>query len=231
MPKAHCSTLRLTPGHLREEGLPSAEGGTVVLLANLTELARELAHLLEVVSTDELLYAQSLCESVRNQVICSRALLRFLLGQQLAVDAASLRFACGPHGKPELIGHQLAFNTSRSDDTFAVALASRGQVGVDVEKFRPISGYEEITRGFLRNEAPIVFSGPEERRHRSFLRIWTCKEAVVKAIGLGLTAPLNGFAVSLDPPAITPLQPEFNRHWSLETVIDGDVVLAAAVAL
>lgn len=103
----------------------------------------------------------------------------------------------GPYGKPQLAGPGAPqFNLSHAGRWIVCALA-RGPVGIDVEQLRPID-LRLAERYFHRDEyAALLASAPGERLAR-FFRLWTAKEAYVKALGLGLQRELSSFAVLAD---------------------------------
>jgi phosphopantetheine--protein transferase-like protein len=72
------------------------------------------------------------------------------------------------------------------------------EVGVDVEQIRPLPDVHEIaSRFFCPEEAAELISLPPDQRGQAFFLCWTRKEAYIKAIGDGLSAPLHGFRVTL----------------------------------
>ena len=74
------------------------------------------------------------------------------------------------------------------------------QVGIDVERIRPVPDFEDIAARFFAPEEADELKGlPELDRPRGFFNCWTRKEAYVKAIGDGLSVPLTGFRVALRP--------------------------------
>lgn len=110
----------------------------------------------------------------------AHGLLRLLLGAATGRDAAALQFSRRPHGKPFLLdAGPLDFNLSHGGGWVAVAMSSSGRIGVDVEADRPRYFWEEIAASFL---AP----GEIPRAGKiGFLKIWTAKEAALKAHGAG----------------------------------------------
>ena len=81
---------------------------------------------------------------------------------------------------------------------------ARQAIGVDIESLRPIEDCLGIARRlFCRSEYVSLKDAPQQGRDRAFLTLWTRKESVVKATGLGLTMPLDGFDVEVaaDRPA------------------------------
>lgn len=143
-------------------------------------------------------------ELTRRWVVC-RAVLRHQLGQLLQLPPAELRFQTGPHGKPSLVTDLQSawkFNVSHTQDVALMAFARGRELGVDIESHdRTVSRDELAARFFSPVEREAYFSLPADRREQSFYRIWTCKEAYLKAIGAGLSFPLGQFAVASHPDA------------------------------
>ena len=127
--------------------------------------------------------------------VVARARLRQLLGRRLAVAAGSVELARGAHGKPRLARDRdatLRFNASRSGDVAVYAFASGREVGVDVESIRANPDAEGIVaRWFTPREQAAYRALDHTRKPLAFLACWTRKEAVVKALGEGLSCPLD----------------------------------------
>jgi 4'-phosphopantetheinyl transferase len=143
-------------------------------------------------------------------------MLRRLLAAYDCGAAEELRFLIGPQGKPTLHDGRLSFNLSHSGAVAIVAVAP-GEVdlGIDVEHVRPMANMEKLVgRFFSPLERTALSSQPLERREAAFFRLWTRKEAFIKATGKGLTRPLDSFTVSLgEPPTIIkPLLPDWSLH-------------------
>lgn len=152
-------------------------------------------------STAERQQANRFCfERDRRRYTAAHVSLRDILASYLDDDPAALELMPGHNGKPQLRGRNVArlrFNLTHSHGLSLVAVARRREVGIDVEKVRPIADALEIAERFfaLRECASLQQA---EDTSRAFLRGWTRKEAYVKAIGDGLHRGLDQFAVSLD---------------------------------
>lgn len=126
--------------------------------------------------------------------------VRLLLGLYLDRQPGDLEFVFGDKGKPRLTTGAVEFNLSHCHDLAVVALARGRAVGVDIERRRQLDRADDIaTRYFSPREADLYRSLDAAQRPRAFLRCWTRKEAVVKAIGEGMFASLNRLEVSLIP--------------------------------
>lgn len=127
-----------------------------------------------------------------------RAPLLAVLADYLQLDAASLRLETGEHGKPHLPNvHPLRFNWSHSGEFALMALARDVDPGVDIEQPREGVRTQELAeRFFAPAEARALASLSESARDASFLQLWSAKEAVLKALGHGLSFGLEriGFA-------------------------------------
>lgn len=171
-------------------------------------------------------------EAWRRRVV-ARAALRIALGRRLGRPPRSLRFATEANGKPVLVaeGPRPHFNLSHSGEICVIAISEAAAVGVDVEEVRNRPRLERIVRTrFAPGETQILALEGEERR-RAFYRVWTRKEAVLKAAGAGLATSLRRFEVSAtDRPELLTPPPGRREGWAL---IDLDLGggLAGAVAL
>ena len=165
----------------------------------------------------------------RDRYAASHAALRFILGQALDADPAALTFALGPSGKPEAgtgWPRRLHFNLSHSGARALVGVSPTARIGVDVEAMRPLDDALRIARAhFDKTEVAALEALPTEAVEPAFFALWTCKEAVVKALGAGLAMPLDRFAVTVppQPAAILRIDDEATRRedWSLHRLAPG----------
>lgn len=132
----------------------------------------------------------------RRRFVVSRGVLRTILGQHLAVSPHEVPLIYANHGKPELRAGEFHFNLAHSGELALVAVTAGCTVGVDVERIRPVRQRDEIARRyFAPTEIEAIVALDELQRTAAFLRCWTRKEAILKAIGTGLGYPLDAFAV------------------------------------
>ena len=143
----------------------------------------------------------------RRIFVAAHALLRRLISSLLPAAPESWSFTVGSHGKPSIAGPiasaGLEVNLSHTEGLVA-AVAARGTVlGVDVERHTRRVDLGLAGRYFAPSEVEAFEALPEEARRERFFRLWTLKEAYIKAVGLGLALPLDSFAFTLDPIRIT----------------------------
>lgn len=135
----------------------------------------------------------------RNRFLRTRAALRHLLAEAMAAPAKDIRFETGPNGKP-FLASALAphFNASHSGGLGLIGISAHDPIGVDVELIRGDINELELARGFFCPREHHFLAGLQgESRLRAFYRIWTCKEAVLKAFGVGIAINLKDFSVEL----------------------------------
>lgn len=130
-----------------------------------------------------------------------RGVLRHLLGGYLNIPPAEIRFFYGPQNKPALAEplaeSGLHFNLSDSGEMAVYACAAGQEIGVDIEEYRDYPDARQMAQSFLSPaEVAWLNQQPEGEISRAFLRCWSCKEAVVKALGDGLLAPLQEFTIA-----------------------------------
>ncbi len=140
-------------------------------------------------------------EAARRRFVVSRSMLRLLLGHYTGMDPGALRFVNGTQGKPALpVGHRLRFNLAHTGDLAMVALSGEWELGIDVEAVaRDIDLPGVAAQVFSDAERQALLSAPESARADAFCRIWTRKEAYIKARGEGFSYPTRSFTVSLLP--------------------------------
>ncbi|NIM96107.1 MAG: 4'-phosphopantetheinyl transferase superfamily protein [Anaerolineales bacterium] len=136
--------------------------------------------------------------------ISARSSLRTLLGLYLGITPEVIEIVYGPWGKPQLLttdsDAEIEFNLSHSEEIYLLAFTLRRQVGIDIEFLRPIQNMEDlIDRFFSPNEAMQISRLPEEQQLAAFYRVWTCKEAFIKATGEGVSRPLDEIEISANP--------------------------------
>ena len=137
----------------------------------------------------------------RRRYIVARGTLRRLLEQYLNIDARLITMRNGPQGKPNLVGDALQFNVSHSGGVGLFAFCRDAAVGVDVEQIRPMADALALAgRFFAPEEQEMLSRAPADARDAVFFRVWTCKEAFIKALGEGLSHPLDAFSVAIDDP-------------------------------
>jgi 4'-phosphopantetheinyl transferase len=139
-------------------------------------------------------------ELARRRYVAGRALLRSVLGDVVGAPPKTLRFSYGPRGKPRLADPWAAasfFSLSHSGEIVVLVVSGKSDVGIDVERLRPIPRALRIAaRGFEPAVRERLRDLPPEERSASFLRHWVRMEALAKAMGCGV-APLLDAAKDL----------------------------------
>ena len=168
--------------------------------------------------------------------IAARGCLRWLLGRYLGMHPAEIRFSYNEFGKPSLAAptkRELNFSLAHSGGLALYALTLKRQIGVDLEFIRQdFTGDEIAERFFSAGEVEGLDRIPAALRQQAFFNCWTRKEAFVKAIGAGLSAPLDQFEVSLAPnEPVALLETNWDHQeaarWSLVAIDPGPGYVAA----
>lgn len=173
-------------------------------------------------------------ERDRTRFIACRGSLRTILAEELGEQPEKIAFRYAPEGKPYVAGSPLRFNVSHSQDLALIAVAWGREVGVDIESVRPDvadSGIAE--RFFSAGERQALADLAPEVRARAFFACWTRKEAYLKARGSGLSLPLDGFEVTVNPdlPPKLVRAPEGESEASSWRIEDLKVPMSYAAAL
>ena len=163
------------------------------------------AHLKQLLSADEQARLAGFRSSIdRQRFALRRGTLRMLLSAYTGLPGTELCFTQGKYGKPML--KQLpdravpCFNTSASDNLALIAVSGQLPLGIDIEFMRSIDEIHDIaSRFFSGRERDSLAELPRDLQLDGFYRIWSSKEAIIKADGRGLSMPLDKFVVSSDP--------------------------------
>ena len=173
---------------------------------------------LKVLSPDEKYRAQKFRFAKDNRnFIAARGILRSLLGKYLKISPAEISFQYSKFGKPGIAdNNSLQFNISHSQNIALFAFTKKFPVGVDVELVNHDIEVKDIaTKFFSANEVSNLLALPEKQQALGFFNCWTRKEAFIKAVGEGLSFPLNQFEVSLEPDKPAKL---LATHWDANAV-------------
>ena len=135
----------------------------------------------------------------RRRFAMARAQLRRVVGHVTGTPAGDVRFTYAGQGKPLLDGGP-SFNLSHSREGVMIAVAREGRLGVDIEHNRQLRDLEGLAaRYFAPDETARLRVVARPDRPPTFFRIWTRKEAFLKALGGGLAIPLKSFSVDPGP--------------------------------
>ncbi len=175
--------------------------------ASLDRPADVIAKLASLLSSDECQRAERFHRPTdRRRFIAGRGILRKIISTYLALAPDEVRFEYNEYGKPFVSARQnrdaLSFNLSHSNGMALYVVARGRRVGVDVEYMREdFATIEVAERFFSKEEFEALKAAPVDRRTEAFFNCWSRKESYIKAIGMGVSYPLDRFTVSLAPNA------------------------------
>jgi 4'-phosphopantetheinyl transferase len=197
----------MTHDGVRSRELPNVGGGVSLWWCDLDLPSEALPRLAAMLSPAEHARAARFGrDDLRARWIAGRASLRTVLGRVVGLAPHAVAIARGTRGRPHLAGgnSNIDFNISHTAGVALVGvvqLRGRGtRIGVDVERGDRDVAAERLARRVLTidERTDLEAQAPAERSRR-FLRYWTCKEAMSKATGDGLSAPFRRIAVALSP--------------------------------
>lgn len=185
----------------------------------------QVASFLSILSADEQQRAARFRFEVdRQRFVVARALLRKVLAHYLRVAPEQIQFIYGPYGKPALAEpfarSGLQFNLSHSQGLALYGVTIGCRIGIDVEQIRPLERLEALAdRCFAAQECRQLQQQTPDQQQLTFFSYWSCKEAVVKATGEGLTQPTREIEIGLEAEKTTLLSfagdTQAANQWSL----------------
>ena len=176
-----------------------------VWCAALDQPVSRFQRLTQILSTDERMRAERFhFEQGKKSFIVRHGILRTILGFYLGAEPSRLQFCYAKNGKPmlaETFGKgKICFSLSHSDGLALYAFTRDREIGVDIEQIREIPEMDQIAERFFSvRETVLLRRVAESKKKEAFFNCWTRKEAFVKAIGEGLSCPLDKFDVALAP--------------------------------
>ena len=204
-----------------------------VALATIEEASwPRLLDLLDTAERDRA--ARFVFERHRRQHIAAHALKRLMLSAMAGAPPRSWTFEAPSGGKPRVVtpavgpGPGPHFNISHCDGLVACAISDDLELGVDVEPVGRKAPLDLARTYFAPEEERWLTGLPRADQPLGFLRLWTFKEAYIKATGLGLAQPLHDFAFAFDPLRVLFHDPALGdpRAWRFEQRQVGDHLLA-----
>jgi 4'-phosphopantetheinyl transferase len=192
------------------KNLELGQGDVEIWQAALDEQEPDvIAFLQTLLSPDETERAgQFFFERERRRFIVGRGVLRMILGRYVGRAPEELAFVYGLNGKPALDGSSVRFNVAHSEGVALYAFTRAGDVGIDVEHIRPMPDWETVAElSFAPPELNRLRAVPEAERPLEFFRAWTRQEAVLKALGVGLSGAARQLAATREGFNVYPLEP------------------------
>ena len=127
----------------------------------------------------------------------ARALLRTELSKVLHCPSLQVSITPDARGKPLLADKTIPwhFNVSHSGDWLLLALTTSGAIGVDIECIDRRHDYRSLARRYFSTEEQHSLEQSSDPLN-CFYSIWTCKEALLKAMGDGFGFGLKNFSVT-----------------------------------
>jgi 4'-phosphopantetheinyl transferase len=135
-------------------------------------------------------------ERHRNRFIITRYLLRHTLSLYINISPEKIEFSYGQHGKPyfDPNPNNIYFNASHSHDIAIFGLTRHTEIGVDIERVESECKMNVAKHFFSNDEYSSLLTLPQDKKNSAFYAIWARKESVLKALGKGLSMPLNSFS-------------------------------------
>lgn len=194
----HCAaTVPCVPADPTSTSLLS-DGAVDLWFAPLDELRGRIsayAMLLDAAETERA--ARYRFDHDRERYIIGHGVLRELLGGYLNEEPEEVRIERGEFGKPFIAGHPLHFNLSDTKDAMLIAFSRGQEIGADVETMNRTVDHHAVSEHYFTPEEIGDIAGSNDQKRR-FLELWTRKEAVLKASGVGIMDDLRVLRVDAE---------------------------------
>jgi 4'-phosphopantetheinyl transferase len=174
----------------------------------------------------------------RDRYVKGRFMLRSLLGMYLGIDFYDQEFHVSRYGKPALQDsygdNSIHFNISNSGNIYVCAFNQSSDTGIDIEKIQELPDMDQIVAASFSDEERRKFhSLSEPDRKRAFFQYWARKEAWLKAMGMGLSYPMNNVDTVTEDENSSLLMvktegADISNQW---TILDLDICTGFASAL
>jgi 4'-phosphopantetheinyl transferase len=174
--------------------------------------------------------------SMIQQRATRRFYLRLLLGAYLGLPGKDIHIIRRIKGRPELdlalTKGELDFSVARSNGCYLIGISNGATIGVDLEIAAREAGKPMALarRYFSQAEAEALSELDGQDLHRAFMHTWACKEAIVKANGMGIANQLCRFTVDTNPdnpPVVLDMPDDDHKSWKLVMAEPAEGAIAA----
>ena len=172
--------------------------GTVdVFFAETQDLVEAYSNLKQNIGKEEQDRADKFVhEKDRTTYISCHAILRLLLSGKLNISPLEITYLNGVYNKPMLPGDPVFFNITHTGQSFAIVISDSFEAGIDMESINREMNFRGIIKSFFsKSESEFILEEPDKASDR-FFKLWTRKEAFLKALGTGIADNLKGVEVS-----------------------------------
>ncbi len=163
-------------------------------------------------------------EKDRNKFIISRGILRELISKINNIDPKKIKYNINIYGKPFISnenGYRLKFNLSHSGELVIYAFSHESEIGIDIEILDSSINHLELAKNYFTNNEINYLSESQnsQKLSENFFRVWTRKEALLKAVGTGLFSDLKKIETLNDIIKLKDLPSEvrinFSSNWNI----------------
>jgi len=142
--------------------------------------------------------------------ILAHGLMRHLLAEATGQHADSVQFKFGKFKKPYLAGeHNVQFNLSDTKDALIIAMTRGEEIGADIETMERKVDHNAIADHYFTEDEKALILNDKIDGKRRFLELWTKKEAILKATGVGIMDDLKILDTSKEHIELSIQHPEF----------------------
>lgn len=204
-------------------------------LVSIAAMEAQLDDLCSLLSEEEINQAERFhFEKDQKRYVVARGMLRKILSQYCQFEPEAHQFGYNQYGKPYLTDNDwLRFNVSHSGDKILYGFTQNRELGVDIEYVKPFENAHQIVERFFSDHEKNQFrSVPDHMKNRAFLNCWTRKEAYIKALGKGMSLPLDEFSVYFmpdEPACLLETKHDIREkdRWTLQEIKVGEGYVAA----
>lgn len=195
IPEHKCICCSLPPGN--PEAISTGCGLAEVYYGVTDELGQR-PDLINYLSVNERSKAEKILSSKdRETYLWTHVLLRSIISKKLNVSPMEISIIIDVNNKPVLEDDQLSFNITHTRNSFAIAVSDQRYVGIDMERNVPDFNFISIIDSFFSyRERQFILNTGRESGNRFFL-LWTRKEALLKAFGIGILTDLKQVEVCM----------------------------------
>ena len=175
----------------------------------------------------------------QHEYLVTRVMVRTVLGTMLGLAPASLTFSVNQWGRPTLspgdAASPLNFNVSHTDGLIVCLVSSAYEVGVDTELFARAANLLALApRVFAPRELSELAALPIAEQAQRAVVLWTLKESYIKARGMGLALPLDGFSFRFEGEQVRlevkPALKDDGARWQFQPFLLGAHCVSTAIA-